>query len=99
MRIQVGDQAADRCLDQLLVGDALDVFAAHVLQNFGEQARVLPRHRRRRCIRVRHAVRPRLMLDVALGFDGAADGQAEAGDDAQRQDEREADGCAQACHG
>ena len=101
VRIQVGDQAADRCFDQLLVGDALDVFAAHVLQHLGEQTRVLPRHRRIRGA-AGNALCCRLRLDLALGFDGAADGQAEAGDHAQRQDERKADGCAQAgqlaCH-
>ena len=85
VRIEVGDHAADRRFDQLLVGDVLDVVLAHVLEHFGEQARILPRHR---CC-------------VARGSGGsisrsrlhrAAHGQAEAQHDADREDQQKRNG-------
>src|SRR4029453_6287180 len=77
VRIQVRHQTADRRFDELLIGDALDVLATHVLQHFGEQPRVLPRHRRIGA-RIRVTLRGRLgRRAAALRLHSAADGQPE----------------------
>jgi hypothetical protein len=43
MRVEVGDHAAHRRFDERAVIYRLDVFLAHALQNFGQQAGLLPR--------------------------------------------------------
>jgi hypothetical protein len=83
VRVEVGDHAADRGFDQFLIGDRFDVFLADVFQYFGQQARILPRHRSRLHWRDRR-------LDFQLRLHRAADRQAETHDDADPENQHKA---------
>ena len=87
VRIEIGDDSADGRIHQLLVGHLLDVVVADQFDYFGEQARILPRHR---ASRFRSRIGHRCHRQFALGLDWPANRQSRTENDASREHQQDA---------